>query len=71
MTSLTATIAAGERVMADQPVDMDRLLWVLCRGLCALNNGWELDPQERLFLRVCEKRLAALLGEAEGQDPHR
>jgi hypothetical protein len=53
--------------MSDQPVDLDRLLWVLCRGLCALNVGEELDPAERLFLRVCEKRLAALLEEADGR----
>jgi hypothetical protein len=45
----------------DPAIDINRLLWVLCRGLYALNAGEALDPAERLFLRVCEKRLATLL----------
>jgi hypothetical protein len=49
-------------------IDMDRLLWVLCRGVYALNNRERLVPQERLYLRVIERLLAERL-EAKGETP--
>jgi hypothetical protein len=42
-------------------VDVERLLWVFCEALYALNNGEEIETAQRLFLRVTANRLAEFL----------
>jgi len=39
------------------PVDLLRLLHVLCDGLYALNNDEEIPAEKRIYLAVCARRL--------------